>query len=497
MFSTVATELLFGGASEGGKSYGLRIAYIVWATLVPGLQLFLYRKYYNDVIQNHMLGADGFKQLLQPWTEGGIVKCTENQVTWLETGSTINLAQLRTEEDFDKAQGITKHVMAIDEATQIRQRYIAGLRGWVRMPLHMRDKLPEQLRPIYPDYSDEQLRNFFPRIIYPCNPIGTSVAYFRRHFVEPREPYVIEEASESEGGFLRQYIPSRVTDNFSADPVAQRKRLSGMGEQVAKALIEGSWEQPTGDYYREWDEAKHVVPDFTPPGHWFKYQSFDWGSAEPFACYWWCVADGQEFISNGRVFWFPAGAIIAYREWYGCDPEAPAKGIRLSNRLMARGIIDRTHETTSGLIVTDILPFADRGHSDAESGKKYTIADEFLEEGVRLTLGNTRRIQGWQRLRSLLVGVDDVPMLYVVESCKYLRDYFPLLSYHPSNAEDAEEKGEATHALDATRLAAMVRGPIREEKSARTTDSPPGTVQVNAARILKQIRKEERGRRYG
>lgn len=40
----LATEILYGGAAGGGKSWMLRAIAIIFAILVPGVQVFLFRR---------------------------------------------------------------------------------------------------------------------------------------------------------------------------------------------------------------------------------------------------------------------------------------------------------------------------------------------------------------------------------------------------------------------------------------------------------------------
>ena len=405
-----------------------------------------------------MDGPTSFPELLRPWVREKLVKIRENEVEFTFNNSLISLAQIRTEEDLEKAQGREKHVLVCDEATQLPRRHIESLRGWVRMPKEMKVLLPQQIGHLYTHVPKDEIQDLFPRVIYTANPIGASVSYFRKQFVEPRKPFEIERAADKEGGFLRQYIPSRIDDNPSADKEAQRRRLSSFGEATAKALIEGTWDQPTGDYFPEWDEDKHVCPDFIPPKEWFKFRTLDLGYAEPTAVYWWCVADGSEVIGRkGEKIWFPSGSLVAYREWYVCDKENPDKGLRMRNNDIAQGVLNRTPEATSNITLTDSLPFQDRGSSNGQNNKKYTVADVFGEEGVPLMKGNTARIHGWSQLRDRLIGIDDVALIYLSESCKYARDYIPALPYSESNPEDAAEHGETTHSCDAIRLACTAR----------------------------------------
>jgi hypothetical protein len=434
------------------NSFFIRIALILWCSCVHNLQCFVFRKYYGDVISNHWDGPQGFRVLLEPWVSQKLVRITENSVTFKATGAQITGHGLLYDSDLEKHQGREKHVLVIDEATQIIARYIHGLRAWVRMPAEMKELLPEQLKALYPHIPPEERRELFPRIIYTANPIGASVGYFRREFVDIRPPFKIEKV----GAFFRQYIPSRIEDNPSADMAAQAERLKYLGEATARALRLGSWNEPVGDFFPEYNDEIHTVEEFTVPEHWFKYRTFDWGSSEPFCAHWWAVSDGERFKDDvGQDRWFPESALVCYREWYGCNPEDPAKGLGLRNEDIARGIVERTYEKMSGATLSDNYPFADRGHS--RNGVKYTMADTFFENSCPLTLGNTSRVYGWKQLRTRLQGKDGFPMLYIFKSCKYLRDYLPALPYHETKQEDAAEHGEATHACDSARLAAAAR----------------------------------------
>lgn len=465
-FRSLATDLLFGGASEGGKSHFIRVSLIFWCSLVPGLQCRIFREYFDDVVDNHMNGPNSFNVLLAQWVGDKLVEITKTEVRFWN-GSLIQLGHLGSDRSSTRGQGKETHVLVFDEATYISHKHIAFMRGWCRMPLNMQKKLPEQLRDLYPEYSDAELEGFFPRIISTANPIGKSVGYFRRQYVKARAPYAIERASDEEGGFLRQYIPSTVYDNPSADPEANKRRLSGMGAALAQAMHGGDWDAPIGDYFKDFSEEKHVIPAFKPPQHWFKWRSFDWGSGDPFAVYWLTISDGEEFIDHeGRQRFYPLGCIIVYREWYGCSEEDQSKGLHMRNEDIATGIVARTSEVQERWItLTDSYPFNDLGMTGPRRDLKYTIADIFQESGVTLTRGNTARLFGWGQIRDRLKGGDRGPMLLICDNCQFLREYLPALETDPSNPEDAVQDGEATHACDALRLGVAAKPLVRKKES--------------------------------
>ncbi len=487
-FYSQATEMYFGGASEGGKSFLGRFALSAWCAAIPNLQCVIFRKYYGDVIANHMEGPSSFKQMLMPWIRDGLVSTTENTVRFNWNNAQISMFGCAHKKDLDKHIGREKNVLWVEEAGQIPRDHIIALRAWVRMPKEMKVLLAEQLKDLYPHLTPQERTELFPRILYTTNPEGPSLSFFRKEFVQNRSPMSLWRASIKEGGFLRQYIPSRVTDNPSADPEAQKARLTPLGEKRAKALIEGDHDQPIGDFFPEYDDELHSVPDFDPPKHWFKYRSFDWGSSDPFAAYWGAISDGEEFIDNhGNKRWFPRGALIVYREWYGCDEENPSKGINMRNEDIAKGIVRRTLEATSNITLTDNFPFADRGGS--KNGERYTMADTFFENGCPLTLGNTARVYGWKQLRSRLQGIDGVPMIYICKSCVYLRDYLPALPYHETKSEDAAESGEATHSCDGCRLLCSAKPLVIDKKPEHVEKWKDG--RQTPKEILKQLKRQK------
>ena len=482
-FNSEATEIFLGGATRGGKSYFTRMALIIWCTWIPGLQCFIYRKYYDDVIANHMESPDGFRSTLGEYQHRGLVRITENQIRWVQTGSLITLGHCSTDDAVEKAQGVPKNVLVLEEAPQMLERHIRFLRAWVSMPVEMQNALPPELK------------GRFPRILHTGNPIGTSMGYYRRHFVKAAPKGEVWRAPPEEGGFLRQYIEARVEDNPSEDKALVFARVSGLGDEaMTDALLNANWDAPVGDFFPQFDEKRHVTQDFSPPPHYFKFITFDWGSAEPFCVLWWCISDGEEFVdAKGRTRWFRRGALVAYREWYGCDRKDPAKGCEMRNSEIAWGIRDRTNEITSGIILTDSKPFQDIGLG--EKSKKYKISDVFAENGVPLIKANTARITGWAQVRDRLIGIDGDALLLFTENCKFTRDYLPALGRNKNNREDAEDEGEATHSADCVRYACASRPFTVDKKEPPCTD-PVFGARITPAVILKQLKKQSGGERY-
>jgi hypothetical protein len=259
---------------------------------------------------------------------------------------------------------------------------------------------------------------------------------------------------------------------------------------MADALLNENWDAPVGDFIREYDENKHKIPDLEPPEHWVKFRAFDWGGDDPFCVLWAAISDGEEFRDqDGKPRWYPRNALIIYREWYGCSETDQAKGINLPNAEIAAGIVARTSEKHSGITLTDSLPFQKRGG--------LLMATEFANGGVPLTHANTSRVPGWKKLRDLLIGKDNIPYLYIAESCRYLREYLPALQRHATKTDDAVDSGEATHACDTLRYLCATQEIPLPKAPAKTPDRLPlaPRVSISPSQILKQRQAGNNGTR--
>lgn len=470
VWESEATEILFAGDTRAGKSYFIRRAYIIYCSQIPGLQCDIFRLHFDDVVAENMQGETGFPVLLNAWEKAGLVKINQTEIKFWN-GSLISLEHCADDVVMLKHQGVAKHVRTFAESSQILEHRLRALTGWVTMSEEMKSRVPAKWK------------GQFPKVFHVTNPKGVSSGYYRRDFVDCRPPYSIEKV----GQFRRQYIPAFLDDNPSEDSqaVIDRIREAFPDEQTQRSLINtdrsgvSNWHTGGGEFFPEWDRKRHVVPSFHPPHWWFQFRCMDLGYAEPTCVLWFAVSDGEPFRDEqGRERWYPRGCLVAFREWYICDSKDPSKGLRLRNEEIRDGIIARTDpDHRLDVTLTDSLPFQDRGGE--------SVPNVFWNKaaGIALTKGDTSRVVGWNQLRSRLIGVQSPtlqqkdPMIVFCDCCKYTIDYMPALPRHPSESkkEDAAEHGEATHAPDTVRLAAMAHTVIKD------------AVQPLESRIIKEI----------
>src|SRR3990167_1871500 len=69
-----ATEILYGGAMGGGKSYLLRAVMIALCYDNQGLQAYLFRRTYPSLIENHLHGHMSFPAMLADMVDAGQCK---------------------------------------------------------------------------------------------------------------------------------------------------------------------------------------------------------------------------------------------------------------------------------------------------------------------------------------------------------------------------------------------------------------------------------------
>jgi hypothetical protein len=430
-FSSPATELLYGGAAGGGKSYLLRVSAIRWCLAVPGLAAYLFRRTHPDLRANHLHGPGSLPELLAPLMAAGKVTWSEQRAEFrFANGSLLKLAHLKHDGELIKYQGAEMQVLLIDELTHFPEAQYRFLRSRVRLGgLEVPKGLAGRL----------------PRIECATNPGSVGHAWVKRTWVTPQPPGTVWRAPADEGGMRRQYVPARVADNptlLALDP-DYPDRLAGLGSPaLVKALKDGDWDIAAGQALELFHRDRHVVEPFAVPAHWTRFRSLDWGSSKPFSVGWWAVSDG----TRPRM---PAGAIVRYREWYGWTGR-PDTGLRLTSARVAEGIRER--EAPGERIAFSVADPAVFSRSDGPS-----VAERMAEAGVVLKRGANDRRAGFEAVRARLAGDERGPGLFVFSTCTdgFLRTV-PELVLDPDNPEDVDTRQE-DHAYDEVRYACMSR----------------------------------------
>lgn len=425
-------ELLFGGARGGGKSDFLLGDFAQDVPRGASWRGIIFRKSHPE-LEELIVRA---KEIFFPM--GANYKVSE-KVFVFPTGATLKMRHLEMEQDADLYQGHQYTWIGWDE-----------LGNWPNLNAYK--KLKACLRSAKENIPNKRIRAS-------ANPGGVGHHAVKNYFIDPapRGMELIKSVDEDGTITTRMFIPSRVYDNviLLTHDKGYISRLREIGSpELVKAWLEGDWNVITGAYFPEFSTIKHVLEPFAIPPHWLRFRSCDWGSTSPFAVLWHAVSDG--YTTDNGVY-LPAGAIITYREWYGCIPGKVNEGIKWPATRVGVGITQReqNEKITYGVIDPSAFKW-DGGPSHAE---------RMAGVGAHFRKADNNRIGGWDTLRDRLCGIDGdpdidygvgTPMWYCFKTCVATIRTLPAMQHDLTNPEDCDTDGE-DHAPDALRYGLMSR----------------------------------------
>lgn len=445
-------ELLFGGARGGGKSDFLLGDFLQDIELGAVWRGIIFRKSYPELEELMVRAREVFIPL-------GAKERVADKTFVFPSGATLKFRYIEVEKDADQYQGHQYTWIGWDE-----------LGNWPNLNAYR--KLKACLR------SAHGVAN--KRIRASANPGGVGHHAIKNYFIDPAPMGMQLIESVDEDGYVttRMYIPSRVFDNkilLKNDP-GYISRLREIGSpELVRAWLEGDWNVITGAFFPEFTVQRHVLAPFPIPLHWMRFRSMDWGSAKPFCVLWHAISDGHQ-TPTGQ--WIPSGAMVTYRELYGCVPGKVNVGVRWTATRVARRIaeLEIAEKISYGVIDPSAFKW-DGGPSHAE---------RMAEAGVFFRKADNNRIGGWDTVRDRLCGVKEMPALghnggppldpmaetdlvgtpmwYCFNTCANLIRTLPALQHDMDNPEDCDTEGE-DHAPDTLRYGAMSRPWTRPKPS--------------------------------
>lgn len=389
-----ATEVLFGGAAGGGKSFGQVIDALLFALKYPGSKQLILRRTFRE------LDMSIIRTVLSIYPREIFRFNSSSHVGKFANGSIIDFGYLATENDVYQYQSAEFDVVRFDELTHFTESQYIYLISRVR-----------------------GVNGFPKQIKSSTNPGGVGHAWVKARFVEPAPPNTVFEGS---GGVTRVFLPSKIDDNYRLveNDIFYKKRLEALPENQRKALLYGDWNIFDGQYFSEFREEIHVCEPFEIPSHWRRYRSIDYG-LDMLACMFVAVSPERE--------------IYVYREVCGKD-------YTISEA--ARAIIEATGRDEE--IYTTLAP-PDLWNRSQESGK--SKATLFEDAGLRFAKTNNDREAGWLSLKELLaLDKNGEPRLKIFSTCREIIRCLPALVRDEKKPTDcATEPHEFTHAPDALR----------------------------------------------
>ena len=260
------SEVLFGGAAGGGKSYGQMADALLYALKYPGSKQLVLRRSFSELEKSLIRTSLGlFPKEIYSFNGSSHVGKFIN-------GSLIDFGYCAVENDVFQYQSSEYDVIRFDELTHFTESQYIYLLSRVRGA----NDFPKQIKST-------------------TNPGGIGHGWVKARFIDPSPS---GRSFIGEDGMERIFIPSRLDDNLfltRGDP-SYRKRLSALPEKERRALLHGDWNIFDGQYFSEFNADRHVVEPFQIPKSWRKFRTIDYG-LDRFVCLWIALSpDGVSYV---------------------------------------------------------------------------------------------------------------------------------------------------------------------------------------------------------
>jgi len=404
----------YGGAVFGGKTYGLIGLAALCAHAFDGVQMAFFRRTYAEM--------DGPGSVIHKCYEvlsnsGAKSRDSGKHWYWERTGASFYLRHCEHEKDVYKYQGADIDILMVDEATHF---------SWTIM-----------------DYLFTRNRASCDGIIKPfavlcSNPGNIGHAWYMKLFdlddkgegegkvtgmerwANAKKARITTNPNEEESKVF--FLPAYMEDNpigMERDP-GYDESLKERGKDTYEALRHGLWSVFTGQFFRSFTRASHVITEAefreVCKPWWITWRAVDRGWRHPFYCLWLTMNP-----TNRRVY--------VIRELTGSF---------VTDQDQARSIAMHTPGREN--VAITFAP-ADFWVKKNVRGVVRSTADEYEEEGIPVAPADMDRVNGWIKISNALEnGPDGKPLLQIVNTCAKLIEILPKLSRDENRKEDVKKQ---------------------------------------------------------
>ena len=400
------TDVLYGGAAGGGKSYAMLVDPLRYAHRAAHRALILRRSMpeLRELI-------DKSRELYPRAFPGS--KFREVEKIWnFPSGAKIEFGFLERDADVYRYQGQAYSWIGFDEITHLATEF-----SW--------NYLASRLRT-----TDSEIT---PYMRCTANPGGVGSSWVKKRYVNPSVP---NESFTGHDGLTRKFIPARLADNpFLAEDGRYEQMLNALPPVQRKQLLEGNWDVTEGAAFSEFEIDTHVIAPFDIPIHWERVKGIDYGYASESACIWAAIDPSD-------------GTLIVYRELYrkgltGVDLAQFITQLELQDPFAVQGVLDTAAWSRTGT-----------------TGP--TVGETLQRAGHKLRRADKNRIQGKIQLHEYLrVQSNGRPKLQIFSSCPNLIRELQSIPMDKSNPEDVDTHAP-DHAYDALRYLIMSRPRVND-----------------------------------
>jgi len=403
------TDVLYGGAAGGGKSYAMLVDPLRFAHRAAHRALILRRSMpeLRELI-------DKSRELYPKAFPG--CKYKEVEKLWnFPSGAKIEFGFLERDADVYRYQGQAYSWIGFDEITHQATEF-----SWNYLASRLRTTDPE----------------IIPYMRCTANPGGVGAHWVKKRYIDPSPPY---ESFIGKDGLTRKFIPARLEDNpFLAADGRYEQMLKALPPTQRRQLLEGDWEVAEGAAFTEFDRNLHVIEPFEIPLHWERIKGIDYGYASESACVWGAVDKDD-------------GTLIIYRELYrkgllGTDLAHMITEMELNDPLSVPGVLDTACWNRTG-----------------QTGP--TVGETLVKAGHKLRRADKNRVAGKIQIHEYLkLQQSGRPKIQIFNTCPNLIRELQSIPLDKSNPEDVDTKA-SDHAYDALRYLIMARPRVHDTYS--------------------------------
>ena len=400
------TDVLYGGAAGGGKSYAMLVDPLRYAHR-PAHRGLIIRRSMPELREL----IDKSRELYPKAFPG--CKYKEVEKLWnFPSGAKIEFGFLERDADVYRYQGQAYSWIGFDEITHLPTEF-----AW--------NYLASRLRT-----TDSEITCY---MRCTANPGGAGATWVKKRYIDPSPPH---ESFEGADGLSRKFIPARLQDNpFLATDGRYEKMLKALPPTQRQQLLEGNWDVAEGAAFTEFVPQLHVITPFEIPVHWERVKGIDYGYASESACIWGAVDPSD-------------GTLIIYRELYrkgllGTELAEMITDMEMQDPFSVQGVLDTACWSRTGT-----------------TGP--TIGETLQRAGHKLRRADKNRIQGKIQIHEYLkVMQSGRPRIQILNTCPNLIRELQSIPLDKRNPEDVDTHAP-DHAYDALRYLIMSRPRIND-----------------------------------
>ena len=403
------TDVLYGGAAGGGKSYAMLVDPLRFAHRAAHRALILRRSMpeLRELI-------DKSRELYPKAFPG--CKYREVEKLWtFPSGAKVEFGFLERDADVYRYQGQAYSWIGFDEITHLPTEF-----SW--------NYLASRLRT-----TDSEIT---PYMRCTANPGGVGAGWVKKRYISPSMP---NDSFVGDDGITRKFIPARLNDNpYLAEDGRYEQMLKSLPPTQRKQLLEGNWEVAEGAAFTEFDRDIHIIEPFDIPLHWERVKGLDYGYASESACVWATIDPNDN-------------TLIIYRELYrknllATELAEMLTNMELNDPMSVRGVLDTACWSRTGT-----------------TGP--TVAETLIQGGHKLRPADKNRIAGKIQIHEhLKVQPSGRPRMQIFNTCPNLIRELQSIPLDKTNPEDVNTHA-ADHAYDALRYLIMSRPRINDPLS--------------------------------